>query len=67
MTKIDWIMQLRRCTSFDTLEKVIDKNKYELTNDELETFYAAADHRLAELTMGKLYDKIPATVWQHVR
>ncbi|MBC3381587.1 hemolysin expression modulator Hha [Serratia fonticola] len=67
MTKIDWIMQLRRCTSIETLEKVIDKNKYELTNDELESFYAAADHRLAELTMGKLYDKIPATVWQHVR
>lgn len=67
MTKIDWIMQLRRCTSIDTLEKVIDKNKYELTNEQLETFYAAADHRLAELTMGKLYDKIPATVWQHVR
>ncbi|TQI81619.1 hemolysin expression modulating protein [Serratia fonticola] len=67
MTKIDWIMQLRRCTSVSTLEKVIDKNKYELNNDQLETFYAAADHRLAELTMGKLYDKIPAIVWQYIR
>ncbi|HHQ6624497.1 TPA: hemolysin expression modulator Hha [Serratia fonticola] len=67
MTKIDWIMQLRRCTSIETLEKLIDKNKYELTNDELESFYVAADHRLAELTMGKLYDKIPATVWQYMR
>ncbi|WP_244157321.1 Hha/YmoA family nucleoid-associated regulatory protein [Serratia oryzae] len=47
----------------ETLEKVIDKNKYDLTNDQLETFYSAADHRLAELTMGKLYDKIPATAW----
>lgn len=67
MTKIDRIMQLHRCTSIETLEKLIDKNKYELTNDELESFYAAADHRLVELTMGKLYDKIPATVWQYVR
>ncbi|CAI1979956.1 HHA domain-containing protein [Serratia sp. PAMC26656] len=67
MTKQDWLMQLRRCGSIETLEKVIDKNKYELSNDELETFNAASDHRLAELTMGKLYDKIPATVWQFVR
>ncbi|WMT13511.1 hemolysin expression modulator Hha [Serratia fonticola] len=67
MKKIDWLMQLRRCTSIETLEKVIDKNKYDLNNDQLETFYAAADHRLAELTMGKLYDKIPPTVWQYVR
>ncbi|HDT1380075.1 TPA: hemolysin expression modulator Hha [Klebsiella aerogenes] len=62
MTKQDWIMQLRRCICIETLDKVIDKNKYELSNDELETFYSAADHRLAELTMGKLYDKIPASV-----
>lgn len=37
------------------------------SNDELETFYAASDHRLAEITMGKLYDKIPASVWKYVR
>ncbi|EMG0073481.1 transcriptional regulator, partial [Enterobacter hormaechei] len=27
----------------------------------------AADHRLAELTMNKLYDKIPSSVWKFVR
>ncbi|EBR8575574.1 hemolysin activation protein, partial [Salmonella enterica subsp. enterica serovar Java] len=25
------------------------------------------DHRLAELTMNRLYDKVPASVWQFVR
>ncbi|EMX0833565.1 hypothetical protein AB6J97_005569 [Raoultella ornithinolytica] len=25
------------------------------------------DHRLAELTMGKLYDKIPPGVWKFVK
>ncbi|EAN0197750.1 hemolysin activation protein, partial [Salmonella enterica] len=25
-----------------------------------------ADHRLAELTMNKLYDKIPPSVWKYV-
>ncbi|EOD1490162.1 Hha/YmoA family nucleoid-associated regulatory protein, partial [Escherichia coli] len=24
------------------------------------------DHRLAELTMNKLYDKIPPSVWKYV-
>ncbi|WP_277421709.1 Hha/YmoA family nucleoid-associated regulatory protein, partial [Citrobacter freundii] len=29
--------------------------------------YPAADHRLAELTMNKLYDKIPTSVWKFIR
>ncbi|EEC8807671.1 hypothetical protein KX489_20495 [Escherichia coli] len=32
----------------------------------LESFNAAADHRLAELTMNKLYDKVPPSVWKYV-
>ncbi|KEY60537.1 HHA domain-containing protein [Serratia sp. DD3] len=67
MTKIDYLMRLRKCTTIDTLERVIEKNKYELSNNELELFYSAADHRLAELTMNKLYDKIPVAVWKFVR
>ncbi|KFK97571.1 MULTISPECIES: HHA domain-containing protein [unclassified Serratia (in: enterobacteria)] len=67
MTKTDYLMRLRKCTTIDTLERVIEKNKYELSNDELELFYSAADHRLAELTMNKLYDKIPVAVWKFVR
>ena len=67
MNKIDYMMRLRKCTTIDTLERVIEKNKYELSDDELELFYSAADHRLAELTMNKLYDKIPVSVWKFVR
>ncbi|ADW74922.1 MULTISPECIES: HHA domain-containing protein [Rahnella] len=67
MNKIDYLMRLRKCTTIDTLERVIEKNKYELSDDELELFYSAADHRLAELTMNKLYDKIPVSVWKFVR
>lgn len=51
----------------ETLERVIEKNKYELSDDELEIFNSAADHRLAELTMNKLYDKVPVSVWKFVR
>nr|QTX14225.1 hemolysin expression modulating protein [Klebsiella pneumoniae] len=57
MTKQEWILRLRRCTSKETLERIIEKNKYSLTDDELEHFNAAVDHRLAEMAMGKFYDK----------
>ncbi|MGL9760393.1 MAG: HHA domain-containing protein [Symbiopectobacterium sp.] len=67
MKKIDYLMRLRKCKTINTLERVIEKNKYELSGDELEIFYSAADHRLAELTMNKLYDKVPTAVWKYVR
>ncbi|WP_313654647.1 HHA domain-containing protein [Pantoea sp.] len=67
LTKTDYLMRLRRCRSLDTLERVIEKNKYELSDEELAIFYSAADHRLAELTMNKLYDKVPGSVWKFVR
>ena len=49
LTKTDYLMRLRRCQTIDTLERVIEKNKYELSDNELAVFYSAADHRLAEL------------------
>lgn len=67
MRKEDWLFRLRRCTSKETLEKIIEKNSYELTVDELESFNSAADHRLAEIIMGKLYDKVPSSVWMYVK
>ncbi|EJL8702820.1 hypothetical protein JR898_24150 [Escherichia coli] len=47
-------------------EKVISHTRYKLTPAELETFNSAVDHRLAELTMNKLYDRVPASVWKYV-
>ncbi|MFP3019523.1 MAG: hemolysin expression modulator Hha [Arsenophonus sp.] len=67
MTKIDYLMRLRKYTTIKTLERIIEKNKYELPEKELELFYSAADHRLAELIMNKFYDKIPSSVWRYVR
>lgn len=34
-------MRLRRCQTIDTLERVIEKNKYELSDNELAVFYSA--------------------------
>ncbi|HAT6805121.1 TPA: hemolysin expression modulator Hha [Citrobacter freundii] len=67
MKKQDWLLKLRRCTSLDTLEKVIEMKKYSLSDNELEGFNSAADHRLAEIIMNRLYDKVPASVWRHIR
>lgn len=67
MKKIDYLMRLRKCKKLKTLERVIEKNKYALSEDELEIFNSAADHRLAELTMNTLYDKVPISVWKYVR
>lgn len=67
MTKQEWILRLRRCTSKEILERVIEKNKYSLSDDELEHFNSAVDHRLAEMTMGKLYDRVPSGVWKFVK
>ncbi|WMQ73932.1 MAG: Modulating protein YmoA [Sodalis sp.] len=67
MKKIDYLMRLRKCRTLETLERVIEKNKYELSDDELEIFNSAADHRLAELATNRLYDKVPVSVWKYVR
>lgn len=67
MSKDEWLYRLRKCSSLDTLEILIEKNKYALSPDELEFFNSAADHRLAEITMGKLFDKIPASVWKYIQ
>ncbi|WP_267198433.1 Hha/YmoA family nucleoid-associated regulatory protein [Escherichia coli] len=48
------------------LEKVISHARYKLTPEEMEAFNSAVDHRLAELTMNKLYDRVPASVWKYV-
>ncbi|EMX4171073.1 hemolysin activation protein, partial [Escherichia coli] len=49
-----------------SLEKVISHARYKLTPEEMEAFNSAVDHRLAELTMNKLYDRVPASVWKYV-
>ncbi|MEA1062953.1 hemolysin expression modulator Hha [Apirhabdus apintestini] len=67
MSKDNWLRILRRCNNIETLEKVIDKKNYELTDRELSVFWGAADHRLAELITGRLYDKVPTEIWKYVR
>ncbi|KFX10710.1 Hha/YmoA family nucleoid-associated regulatory protein [Pectobacterium atrosepticum] len=61
------LYRLRKCSNRETLEKVIDIGSDKYIGDELEAFNSAADHRLAEIVMGKRYDAIPSAVWQFVK
>lgn len=63
MIKIDYLMCLRKCMIIDILECVIEKNKYEFFDDELELFYLVVDYCLVEFIMNKFYDKILFIVW----
>ncbi|HDL6787539.1 hemolysin expression modulator Hha [Yersinia ruckeri] len=65
-TKLEYLYQLRICEIQDTLERVIELKKQNLSGAELFTFMAAADHRLAEIKMGEIYDKVPEGIWQFV-
>ncbi|MDO1782771.1 Hha/YmoA family nucleoid-associated regulatory protein, partial [Escherichia coli] len=40
--------------------------RYKLIPAELEAFNAAVENLLSELTMNKLYDRVPASVWKYV-
>ncbi|HDS9444271.1 TPA: hypothetical protein QH953_004867 [Klebsiella pneumoniae subsp. pneumoniae] len=40
-TKQEWLYQLRRCSSVNTLEKIIHKNRDSLLNSERESFNSA--------------------------
>lgn len=65
-TQQDYLYMLRKFTKLETLEIIIHHKELTLPESELIKFYGAADHRLAELKMGKLFDKVPKEVWKHV-
>ncbi|MCZ5739304.1 Hha/YmoA family nucleoid-associated regulatory protein [Escherichia coli] len=48
------------------MEKVISHARYRLLQRRWKPSSSAVDHRLAELTMNKLYDRVPASVWKYV-
>lgn len=67
MTRNEWLFKFRRYQNLETLDKVYEHLSY--TGDCLEglAMTQAYDHRKAELTTGKLYDRVPKHVWQYVK
>lgn len=66
MTKMDFLLQLRRCTKLHTLELVTSHQRERLPQEWVNEFELAADHRRAEIITGRLFDRIPKSVWQQV-
>ncbi|EJK8938852.1 MULTISPECIES: Hha/YmoA family nucleoid-associated regulatory protein [Enterobacter cloacae complex] len=66
-TKQSYLMKFRKCSSFETLEKVFERLCEKNSGVASLEISGAYDHRKAELTMKKLYDKVPASVWIFVR
>nr|WP_329809280.1 Hha/YmoA family nucleoid-associated regulatory protein [Pantoea ananatis] len=54
-------MKFRRCRSIDTLETVYEHLKYEGDAKEEYAMTSAYDHRKAELTVDKSFDRVPAS------
>lgn len=68
MTREQWLMLLRKCRTIDTLERVIEHRRYSKNYvQDAEAFNSAADHRLAEITVNRLFDKVPASIWTIIR
>lgn len=66
-TKQSYLMKFRKGSSFETLEKVFERLCEKNSGVASLEISGAYDHRKAELTMKKLYDKVPASVWTFVR
>ncbi|EBG2148496.1 hypothetical protein FIP36_17270 [Salmonella enterica] len=65
--KQQYLMKFRKCSTFDTLDKVFERLNEKYSGAAALELAGAYDHRKAELTMRKLYDKVPASVWKFVR
>lgn len=66
MTRTEWLMKFRRCSSPETLEKIFDHLSYNGDPKEYDAMTQAYDHRKAELVSGKLFDRVPKHVWRYV-
>lgn len=67
MTRQQWLLKFRRCTTPETLEKVYEHLCYTGDPSHEFTMTQAYDHRKAELVTGKLYDRVPEYVWHFVK
>lgn len=43
---------------------MINRKRKNLPREDMEAFYAAADHRLTEIIMGQHYTTPPQSVWK---
>lgn len=67
MAKQDFLFKFRRSTSLETLERVFEHMRDNVAQQDMMDFLSAYDHRKAEITVGRIFDKVPSSVWRLVR
>ncbi len=67
LTKTDYLMRLRRCQTIDTLERVIEKNKYELSDNELAVFLLSCGSPSCRIDDEQTLRQDPSSVWKFIR
>lgn len=65
--KQQYLMKFRKCSTFETLDLVFERISEKNADVDSMELSGAYDHRKAELTMKKLFDKVPASVWAFVQ
>lgn len=67
MAKQDFLFKFRRSASLETLERVFEHMRDNVAQQDMMDFLSAYDHRKAEITVGRIFDKVPSSVWRLVR
>lgn len=66
-SKTEWLLQLRRYSTRETVEKMAVSIVERQDGNEYRYFQSSANHRLAEWAMYPLYDHIPPQVWHYIK
>lgn len=66
MTRTEWLYKFRRIHTLASLDKLYEHLSYTGEPSEDFAMTGAYDHRKAELSAGKLFDRVPKYVWHYV-
>ena len=67
MDRLGYLYKFRKCLKLDSVERVYEHMRDSIPDSDVMAFLSAYDHRKAEITCGKIWDKVPAQAWGMVK
>lgn len=67
MEKQFFLFKFRKTSNIDTLERMYEHMRDKVDDNDVAFFLGAYDHRKAELAVGRIFDKVPASAWKYVK
>ncbi len=67
MEKQSFLFKFRKASNIDTLERMYEHMRDKVDDNDVAFFLGAYDHRKAELAVGRIFDKVPASAWKYVK